>query len=111
MVATERLLVWEEGGETLSGKIPVEDAFSFTLSLHAPNQIPRLHFDSDEAMDGAMEKVWAHKNLILGKSNIVVISETGDSAWTTFSSRAPANNVFLSLSLLKMRLSKLYSSM
>ena len=57
MVATERLLVWEEGGETLSGKIPVEDAYSFTLSLHAPNQIPRLHFDSDEAMDGAMEKV------------------------------------------------------
>ena len=53
-----------------------------------------------------LTKIW-----FLVKSNIVVISETGDSAWTTFSSLAPANNVFLSLSLLKMRLSKLYSSM
>ena len=43
-----------------------------------------------------LTKIW-----FLVKSNIVVISETGDSAWTTFSSLAPANNVFLSLSFVE----------
>ena len=47
-------------------------------------------------------KRWGHtQNVVLVKSNIVVIRETGDSAWTTYSSLAPVNNVFLILNFVE----------
>ena len=74
---------------------------TFNLSSCSPTKSPGFTLTVMRHWTAPWKR-WGHtQNVVLFKSNIVVIRETGDSAWTTYSSLAPVNNVFLILNFVE----------